>query len=233
VSQCCKFRFSDLLFEQYLFSQGLDTFEYEKNWEGIPTHPDYTVSHNNELYIFDVKEFEAQPFPSGTFAVEPYGRIREKINAAYTQFKYFKDKPCCLVLYTHDPFVRLREPAVVLAAMYGDLGFTTLYNTQTGSAVPGSTKRAFLKDGKMFRYESRRAQNQTFSALITLRYVYGGQQKHLGVIVWENDFARIEFPHDMFCGPYDERWGQNGDVITRIFAGEGVLTLEEFSKSES
>lgn len=224
---------SESLFEEYLISQGMTNFEFEKVWEGIPTHPDYTVYYNGSVYIFDVKEFEGRPIPVGTFAFDPYGRIREKIDNVRSQFKYFKDKPCCLVLYTFDPFVRLREPAVMLAAMYGDLGFGMIYNTETGSVIPDSIKRSFLVKGKMFRHESRKAQNQTISAIITLRYIYVGEQMHLGVIVWENDFARRQFPRDVFCGPYDERWGRDGDLITRIFAGEGVLALQELNESES
>jgi hypothetical protein len=70
--------------------------------------------------------------------------------------------------------------------MYGDLGFTSLWNRVTGSQVPDSTRRTFLKNGKMFRSESREPQNQTISALITLRHALKGV---LGVIVWENHFA--------------------------------------------
>src|SRR5689334_10403743 len=145
---------SELLFEQYLVSQGITTFEFEKVWQGIPTHPDYTIKLDEISYVFDVKEFRDEEFvppEAGAFAIEPYGRIREKINRARSQFKHFKDKPCCLVLYTLDPFVRLTEPHVVLGAMYGDLGFTTFWDLTAGSIVPNSTHRAFLHNGKMFR----------------------------------------------------------------------------------
>src|SRR5205814_9519383 len=140
-------------------------------------------------YLFDVKEFKDEEFIpplAGAFAIEPYGRIREKINHVRPQFRHFKDKPCCLVLYTRDPFVRLIEPHVVLGAMYGDLGFTTVWDLTTGSPIPNSTRRAFLHSGKMFRSESHQPQNRTISALISLRHVENGK---LGVIVWENYFA--------------------------------------------
>lgn len=212
---------SEQLFEKYLVSQGITAFEFERVWPGIPSHPDYTVEHNGATYLFDLKEFKDEEFipPStGAFAVDRYTRIREKINKVRPQFKYFKDKPCCLVLYTVDPFVRLQEPFIVLGAMYGDLGFTSLWDRATGSQVPDSTRRAFLRNGKMFRSESRQPQNQTISALITLRYVNGA----LGVIVWENHFARMPFPRTMFCGPHDERWGKTGVQLERIFVGNGV-----------
>lgn len=215
---------SEQLFEEYLVSQGITAFEFEKVWPGISSHPDYTIEHNGATYLFDVKEFKDEEFvpPSaGAFAVDRYTRIRQKINTVRPQFKHFKDKPCCLVLYTLDPFVRLQEPFIVLGAMYGDLGFTTLWDHVTGSQVPGSTQRAFLQNGKMFRSESRQPQNQTISALITLRHARKGV---LGVIVWENYFARVPFPRTMFCGPYDERWGRDGDQLKRLFSGQRLLT---------
>lgn len=214
---------SESLFERYLVSHGLTQFEFEKSWDGIPTHPDYTVTHEGVTYLFDVKEFTDKKFDpplAGAFAVEPYGRIREKINQATSQFKHFAGKPCCLVLYSLDPFVRLQEPHVVLGAMYGDLGFTTLWDLKVGSPVPNSTHRTFLKRGKMFRHESRR---QPLSALITLRHISGGE---LGAIVWENYLAGVPFPRELFAGPYDERWGRDGSEIKRLFIGDGLVSEE-------
>lgn len=251
--------FSEQLFEEYLISQGITNFEYEKEWEGIPTHPDYTVHHNCSVYIFDVKEFDYQPLHPGQIVFDnPCTRIRKKIENVRNQFKYFKDKPCCLVLYTHDPLVELHEWTTVLGAMYGDFGVTMLFDPVKGAAVPDSSTQAFLSGGKMFRYESSKPQNQTISALVTLRHIHVGQrryqkvfreslhkgepiatidfdvdEKRLGVIVWENAFAGIPFPRGMFLGPYDERCGVDGDVITRNYAGNGILALEDLDKSES
>lgn len=251
--------FSDLLFEEYLVSQGIATFDYEKDWEGIPKHPDYTVYHNGSTFIFDVKEFDYHPRHPGQLVCDnPCDPIREKINQVRTQFKYFKDKSCCLVLYTHDPLVELHEDTTMLGAMYGDFGVTMLFDTQKGSAVPDSTRQRFLTGGKMFRYESSKLQNQTISALVTLRHIHVGQrryqkifrdsprtgkpiaaidfdidEKRLGVIVWENAYARVPFPRDMFLGTYDVRWGVEGDVITQIFSGKDILDLEDFDKSEA
>jgi hypothetical protein len=75
--------FSDQLFEEYLISQGLTTFEYEKDWEGIPTHPDYTVYHDDRTLVFDVKQFDYhQYYPGQLVCDNPCDRIREKINRA-------------------------------------------------------------------------------------------------------------------------------------------------------
>ena len=46
-----------------------------------------------------------------------------------------------------------------------------------------------------------------------------------GVIVWENVYARVPLSRDLFNGPWDERYGLDGDDITRIFCGSA---FEEF-----
>jgi hypothetical protein len=251
--------FSESLFEEYLLSQGMTTFVFEKEWEQIPTHPDYAVYHNDGGYIFDVKEFPLQPPPTGLAFRDPYARIREKINHVGKQFKYFKDKSCCLVLYSFDPLVWLETPLIVFSAMYGDLGVAIPFDPETGTVASDSSTPSFLYRGKMYRFESSRSQNTTISALVTLRHVPVGQvryrlllheslkgghptapedvdfdieEKHPAVIVWENAFARIRFPRELFSGPYDERWGLDGNVITRVFAGEGVLACEELLDSD-
>jgi protein-tyrosine phosphatase len=56
-------------------------------------------------------------------------------------------------------------------------------------------------------------------------------ERQLGVIVWENAFARIPFPRNLFCGPYDERWGQEGNELKRIFVGSEIAALEAIEKA--
>ena len=248
--------FSELLFEEYLALQGLGDFEFEKEWEGILQRPDYTVYHNDKVYIFDVKEFEIQPAPAGLSFRDPYSRIRQKIDTVRAQFKCFKDRPCCLVLYSDDPLVEVYNWIIVLSAMYGDFGRSIPFDPGTGT-VSDPGKHAFTSGGKMFRIESSRSQNTTVSALISLRRIPIGQirarlAQSLGnaasfapesefrieetqpsVIVWENAFARVKFPRDLFAGRYDERWGGDGSVITRVFAGEGVLACEKLLAEES
>ena len=52
-------------------------------------------------------------------------------------------------------------------------------------------------------------------------------EEYLGVIVWENRFASKPFPRELFAGPYDERWGADGTELKRIYAGTGILVLEQ------
>ena len=55
-------------------------------------------------------------------------------------------------------------------------------------------------------------------------------EEYLSAIIWENVFARIPIPRDLFCGPYDERYGADGEIVTRVFAGEGILAYEQLDK---
>ncbi len=51
--------------------------------------------------------------------------------------------------------------------------------------------------------------------------------KVLRVIVHENPFARIPLTRELFRGPYDERFGPEGDHMTRLYAGEEIRKLEQ------
>lgn len=53
------------------------------------------------------------------------------------------------------------------------------------------------------------------------------EEENLGVIVWENAFASLPLPRQLFCGHYDERYGLDEEGrLTRLFAGDGVLEYE-------
>jgi hypothetical protein len=52
------------------------------------------------------------------------------------------------------------------------------------------------------------------------------EEKHLGVIVWENRVAKVPFSNQIFCGDYDERYVYGGSQVTRVFAGPGVHEYE-------
>jgi hypothetical protein len=62
---------------------------------------------------------------------------------------------------------------------------------------------------------------------IRTRRDFDSDEQHLGVIVWENNFARIPFPRDVFCGDFDERYGTDDEGnLRRIVAGAGLLEYE-------
>lgn len=141
--------------------------------------------------------------------------------------------------------------------MEGDIGFTMLYDLKNGGMVAGSERRAFLGGGKMIQPHWALPQNTRISALITVRKLRVGQvrlireyrllmrsgvanpfppesefdfdtnEEHVGAIVWENRFAEVPLPRELFRGDYDSRWGLEGNEIKRIYAGEKLLAYEE------
>jgi hypothetical protein len=210
-------------FEKYLLSQGLVNVEFEKLHEGKSKRPDYTVQIDGREYLFDVKDFEPQ-HPIGFGSYDPHDRIRERIDEARDKFKEYKSSPCCLVLFNNDaPLIHLETPTIMLGAMYGDLGVAVDFDPMTASFDPKTARSQFLGRGKMIRPNWSNPQNTTISAMMTLRRIVVRQtDERIGVIVWENAFARIPFPRTLFCGAYDERYGLDGDEIARVFVGTRV-----------
>ena len=49
----------------------------------------------------------------------------------------------------------------------------------------------------------------------------------LRTIVYENPHANKALPRDVFVGPFDERWGQEGDLIKQVFVGPELTKLTE------
>lgn len=248
----------ELLFEEYLKSQNLSDFEYEKERPGKKKKPDYSVVVDGREYLFDVKDFDYVDLPpEGGF--NPYKRIRGKIGEARRQFKEFQGWPCCVVLYNNNAhLLQLNRPHVVLGAMEGDFGITMLYDSREGGGmVRGSERQAFLDGGKMIQPHWSGPQNTRISALITVRRLYFGkrrvmreyrrrlrerssdpfppesglgfdaEEERVGVIVWENRFAEVPFPSELFRSDYDSRWGLDGSEIRRTYAGPGLLAYEE------
>lgn len=228
---------ADLLFEQYLLSQCMRDFEYEKDWkmDGITTHPDYSVVHEGSTYIFEVKELDPKtPFSGFSFS-DPYKNIRAKIKKVgyRNQLKPFKGRfPCCLVLWSNDDPRQLLDPFRMGGAMYGDIGFRVYFDSETGESVGKDSEVVFNTRGKMFTPGNKQTQNTTISALISLSVYPTGQlwetlngqidstelrKMNLfqtndtnlvvpGVSIWENEFAELPFPREIFNGPFDHRY---------------------------
>jgi hypothetical protein len=181
---------------------------FEPKLENKNKPPDYLINLDRE-YLFEVKEFDPRPIDLGEcFGVDQYKLIRDKIDAAKDKFKEYKDWACCLVLYKNSPsYVELEKPHIMLGAMEGDFGYTSNYNSE--GYIQGSTRPAFLDNGKMFRRKWAKPANTRISALISLREISIGLEKQVGVIIWENRFANVPFPKNLFSGDYDLRWGLN------------------------
>ena len=268
---------SEELFEEYLYSRGHLDFEFEKQFDSSSARLDFALLFKGDQILFEIKEFHATPgdFKTGFTYFDPYGPIREKIQAAWKKFKDFKQYCCCLVLYNR------QKPSVdlgwqfVYGAMLGNLAYRMPFDKNRGEFVAEKTMSGFYGGGgKMVRTKQGEAfapQNTRISAIVVLtRFQVGKkrfdiemarQEKKLGrdlsfeefwdsvesargterdlslrelsVVVCENPDAPIQLPVEMFRGPYDKRYGidiQAGDRITRLFAGEQIVALEEQEK---
>ena len=46
------------------------------------------------------------------------------------------------------------------------------------------------------------------------------------MIVWDNAYAEIPLPLDIFLGPYDERWSVVDNEPRLTFRGAGIVAVE-------
>jgi len=146
-------------FEAYLTARSLK-WSYEKPAGG--KQADYTVHFDDGDVVCEVKDFEQGDEDErirnsgAAVGVDPYPRIREKINASRVQLQPHKGKrPCVLVLYNSGALVSLGSD-IIAGAMFGDLGF--VLNVGETDSVRGE----FI--GRA-RAKMRARQNTTFSAV--------------------------------------------------------------------
>jgi hypothetical protein len=179
---------SELLLESILNDRGHTQFEFERAFEGTPRRPDYTLTHDGGLVLFEVKEFEAAPedFRTGFGSFDPYGPIREKLDAAREKFKGLKKYPCCVVLYnSQKPLVDLRWE-FVYGAMLGNLTFSLpLHMDGTDPTPEMEVTTQFGEKGKMHRERNGvpfEPQNTTISAVIVVQHLDVGARRFRGYI---------------------------------------------------
>lgn len=85
--------------------------------------------------------------------------------------------------------------------------------------------RKFYRDGFNLPKEQR---DEYFSREIN----FDPEERYVGVMVWENRFARVPLTRHLFRGRYDERYVYDGEYMQRTFAGEGVLEYESLKPPE-
>lgn len=241
-------------FAGYLRTMGLP-FEFEKEHPGKRKRPDFTVLHEGGECYFDVKDRTVLDMRSGAY--DPHTWFREQIAQGGRKFREFKGSVCAVVVCPANAWSGdFEDPDVMLGSMYGNMGLVIPYNPSTGF-VGSVERWELLGGGRMIRPHWKTPQHTTISALITLRSVPIGQarmlayakqhrksggrafewlqhdagidieERHTGVIVWENAFAVAKFPERLFLGPYDERWSAVSGGMRRTHIGAGA---EEFQR---
>lgn len=176
---------SELLFEAYLKASGVSGYVFEKELPGTTRRPDYAVPWGGREILFELKEFraEADDLRPGFGAYDPYGPLREKIEAGRKKFKDLDGYCCCLVLYNRDkPLVHL-EWQFVYGAMLGNVGFSVPIH-MPGQAAPmdKEIRSIFTAGGKMHRERDGvpiEPQNQTISAILVLQHVRVGERRFM------------------------------------------------------
>jgi hypothetical protein len=198
------------LFVQYLDSIGVP-YHFEQKYADKSKMIDFRIEWNGKPHFFDVKDFQSPPRRRvrSLSTLQPYKPIRERIVRCRKKFKEYKAFCCAPVFYNDGALAMLEYNHVMLGSMYGDSGFRIPVDVETGTADPSRIERAYLGGGMMVG-PGGKPENTTISALITLTTVRPDHDLTSivpRVIVWHNAFARIPFPADLFCGPYDTHVG--------------------------
>lgn len=243
------------------FLKYLDAYQYD-NWvrvaEGALKQPDYAVTWRNTEVIFEIKEFSPKKPPRGFGGFDPYPPIRRKLSKAAKQFKLYRDRPCCVVLFNDaNGLVRL-DHQTISGAMFGNLGFTM----PVGGTL-ADVRTEFLRGGKLLL--GGQPLNQTISAVVVLRdssfsgvalrvrlreheessrrYASMEEARRLAsevrdsvqpsVLVLDNPFAANPLSTEWFQNLYDERYGCVGAAFCRTFVGPALAELEGIEAAQS
>jgi hypothetical protein len=248
---------SDALLQEYLRSHGLTDVEVDPIIENSSSRPNYRLRADGFEVLFDVEEL-TKPADSRIRggADNPYGPIREKINAARRKFKDMEEHCCCLVLENHE---RLRiglNWQIIMGAMLSDLGLPSPVGQRQGDALKHSAvspENAIIsaiivveryligqKRFRLFVYDKEQELKRELGVEEYLRAIEqsAGTERDLSlsrvrVRVHENPHARVPLERRLFQGPFDERYSANEGPqdIGQIYVGSGVLDFEKLSRT--
>jgi len=157
---------SELLFEEYLETNGYPNWQHEASMDGRSTTPDYRLEFEGSSYFFEVKEFETKPPGEGFGAFDPYAPLREKINRATRQFKHYKEFSCSVVLANPQAAFVMFDNWAIMGAMLGGVGFRVALGRPIGPDNP--VEKVFTKGGKLVDNRRGQPQNTTISSVIVL-----------------------------------------------------------------
>jgi hypothetical protein len=190
----------------------------------------------------------------------PVEQVRHLINQGRRKFKDFDGHLCALIIYNNGHRDVRLDPYIIFGAMLGNPGFTISLNTETGRTDPTTLKSGFLpRGGEMVRKYDPLTPNPAFAQareeeIRRLTDQFGrplSDEERAGIIgtlffdlemkaslgdtwgltVCTNPFANIPLPDDLFAGPYDARWSMVDGVMTRVFAGEQRVAVDESDKT--
>ena len=181
---------SEALLQEYLRSHGLTDVEVEPVIENSSSRPDYRLRADGAEVLLDVEDFTAKLEDSRVRggAYNPYGPIREKLNAARRKFKDMDGQCCCLVFENPDKQRIDLTWQIVLGAMLSDLGSPSLA-PKASPAYSSKTQGGIRGEETTFKHLV--PENAIISAVIVVeRYAIGEKRFRLSVHDQEQELGR-------------------------------------------
>ena len=249
---------SEALLQEYLRSHGLTDVEVDPVIENSSSQPDYRLRADGFEVLFDVEELSTKPADGRTRggAYNPYGPIREKINAARRKFKDMEGHCCCLILENQEkPRIGLNWQ-IIMAAMLSDLGLSSPIGQSQAETIKHSTASpentiisAIIvverypigeKRFRLFAYEKEQELRRELSVEEYLQALEdsAGTERDLSlnrvrVRVHENPHARVPLDRRLFKGPFDERYGviDGPERFGQVYVGGAVADFEKLSST--
>lgn len=231
-------------------------FEYEREYSGKSKRPDYTVTKDG-VFLFDVKDFNPNmPKGFMQFDPYIHIRKRiEAGRKKFKEYKEFPC--CIVLQNNGNVFADTEHPSTVLGAMYGDVGFSIpiyigsgvppeprpqIQQGFMGRAQMLANKNTTISALVTLRYIAvgrlrirkiwqEQPRLSTDDVLVAARERFGESfdcdEKKQGVIVWENAHARIPLSRSLFTGPFDSRYGLDGNDLANVFCGPQLADLPD------
>jgi hypothetical protein len=244
---------SDELFETYLNQRDLHP-DYEPSITGKSKCMDFRFMLNDQSFFFEVEEFQKYPIKNSQESIR--NKINEALGQFKQYKEYCCSLVLCSPNHTvglSPDFVlgamlgnvcvaweAPSEPAlpvVVAGRRFGSNGkmrrrhWSMPQNTSFSALIIVDVDvipqwRAEIAQARLEKRLGRRPSlEEVIQSSKGTEHLF---QDVARVVVFENPDARMPLPRVLFVGPYDERWGCDGDSldIVRVFAGTGILQLE-------
>ncbi len=227
---------SERLFDRYMSNLGR-LLEPQPKIQGTASVPGFRLAHSDGDVLFEVKEFaERPPLADGAGgAYDPHYLLRRQIRDAAKQVGDFGGYCRCLVLYDCGrPLVRL-DPFFVFGAMAGGRDRATPGGVAEGLAAAVALTEIAVGQRRFAIAFAEREKNAGPLALddyIEALEAAHGTDRDRGLVqiravAHEVPGAKHPLPHDLFRGPYDERYRlRPGGVPERTFVGRELEEIE-------
>lgn len=239
------------LLDAYLYASGVSGLSIQREPLGQGAKPDFVLTVKDKRIALEVKELIAADFDlaSEVGLYDPCRPIRRRIAEAEQTLAGLPDASRSLVLHSRCTPWPIFEWRLIYGAMRG-AGDASDGSTKTRERRGVDDEKASrvldavivldqLRTGYLrFRahigaLEAKTGRPLTDTEYMAELYKARGTERdviltRLRVVVHEHPNPKRRLPAEIFCGPYDERFGMQEDGrIGRIFVGEEIRLLEK------